>query len=106
MAHRYPTDEIPPHQRAALDSIEGSLGLHWSYQSILDDIRAIVYGSSQASTAALYDIMQVLEANGWGKASYEEARDDTRVDDSLDRCEHEMFFSGAGACPKCGGGAE
>lgn len=23
-----------------------------------------------------------------------------------DRCEHEMFFSGAGACPQCGGGAE
>ena len=23
-----------------------------------------------------------------------------------DRCEHGMFFSGAGACPKCGGGVE
>lgn len=23
-----------------------------------------------------------------------------------DRCEHGMFFSGAGACPKCGGGAQ
>jgi hypothetical protein len=23
-----------------------------------------------------------------------------------DRCEHGMFFSGAGACPQCGGGAE
>ena len=23
-----------------------------------------------------------------------------------DRCEHGMFFSGAGACPKCGRGAE
>ena len=22
-----------------------------------------------------------------------------------DRCDHGMFFSGAGACPKCGGGA-
>ena len=23
-----------------------------------------------------------------------------------DRCEHGMFYSGAGACPQCGGGAE
>jgi hypothetical protein len=23
-----------------------------------------------------------------------------------DRCEHGLFFSGAGACPQCGGGAE
>ena len=26
--------------------------------------------------------------------------------DDEDRCEHAMFFSGAGACPQCGGGAE
>ena len=26
--------------------------------------------------------------------------------DGVDRCEHGMFFSGAGACPQCGGGAE
>jgi len=23
-----------------------------------------------------------------------------------DRCKHGMFFSGAGACPQCGGGAD
>jgi hypothetical protein len=26
--------------------------------------------------------------------------------DTPDRCEHGMFFSGAGACPQCGGGTE
>lgn len=26
-------------------------------------------------------------------------------EESDDRCEHGMFFSGAGACPMCGGGA-
>lgn len=27
-------------------------------------------------------------------------------DEVEDRCEHGMFYSGAGACPQCGGGAE
>jgi hypothetical protein len=26
--------------------------------------------------------------------------------EDADRCEHGMFYSGAGACPQCGGGAE
>lgn len=28
------------------------------------------------------------------------------VDGPWARCRHSMFFSGAGACPQCGGGAE
>jgi len=26
--------------------------------------------------------------------------------ENKDRCKHGMFYSGAGACPQCGGGAE
>ena len=38
-----------------------------------------------------------------GKDQEQTATEDT---DDSDRCRHGMFYSGVGACPQCGGGAD
>lgn len=54
----------------------------------------------QALVSARDQVDEVITALHAGLARLEMG-----PDLSEDRCEHGMFFSGAGACPQCGGGA-
>lgn len=75
-----------------------------------DDEAVVIYVDN-----SIPEVFQLLFGNPLGGANELEQDPDAHPegrtpaeadDDDANRCEHGMFFSGAGACPKCGGGAD
>lgn len=71
MTYRWPDDQITPAQRGMLDSIERHMGKMWQYQSILDEVRGLVYTDGMDAAESLYRISLVLDANDWGRDSHD-----------------------------------
>lgn len=79
------------------------------HEIVVENVGTVITTEDEAVAEKAYTNYVTLSRDGVGRCSGESVtwmRDDDVYREFDPRCPHGKFYSGAGACPECGRGAE